>query len=195
MSADFGFNFRGTSGYVTDGLNETYVLGLADTYPTLRGGVTFGWVTLGAGGVADRNNALDRRLAGVNFGSGAPTSDFRVDLPASGAYVIHLGLGDAGGGSGGNHFTVVVKDDTTPVLTLTSILLVSNQTFDATGTSYPFATWAANEVGVTKTFASTICHLTIHEDASSFWEVQHLRLVQVGTASLPFVMQLGAQRI
>jgi len=95
MAWDKGFNFRGTSGYVTDGANETYVL-LGDAYPVTRNGVTFGWLSAPSSG--DRDSTIDRRLAGINYtaNDGASQRDFQIDLPAAGDYIISLALGDHG---------------------------------------------------------------------------------------------------
>src|SRR5678816_4027126 len=97
---DMGFNFRATSGFVTDGAEQTYVL-TADTYPTTRGGFTFGWVILNDSPTAvDRDSGIDVRLAGINYLPGyggvgiLSQSYFRVDLPTTGSYTIHLALGD-----------------------------------------------------------------------------------------------------
>jgi hypothetical protein len=100
LSWDKGFNFRQTSGFVTDGANETYVLS-GDSYPATRNGVTFGWEDAPSGD-RDRNSGIDRRLAGMNFVSsaaGASAYRFRVDLPAAGDYAVRLAIGDEANGS------------------------------------------------------------------------------------------------
>src|SRR5205809_595690 len=93
MSWDKGFNFRDSIGYVTDGTNETYVRDTGDVYPVTRNAVTFGWNS-NLGG-ADRNSAIDRRLAGLNYSSPGTSFTFQVDLTAPGTYDISLALGDA----------------------------------------------------------------------------------------------------
>lgn len=88
-----GFNFRFTSGYVTDGPNEAYVL-TATAYPTTRivGGetVTFGW-TLAPGSSLDVDSTVDRRLAG--YGEYSQSRNFRVEIPFAGLYDFRLAVG------------------------------------------------------------------------------------------------------
>jgi hypothetical protein len=96
-SMSYQLNFRSTSGYVTDGAGQTYVLA-TDTYPTTRGGVTFGWETPGPTGHANRSTSLDVRLAGIGYrvnSSGGAAGIFRVALPATGTYNLRLAMGDA----------------------------------------------------------------------------------------------------
>lgn len=171
MSFDVGFNFRGTSGYVTDGVGETYVID-ADNYPTTRGGATFGEEDEFLFNL-DRNAANDRRLAGVKADS-VIGRRFRVDLPATGDYDIHLALGDAASAQTHKWDT---KDDTTTLDTY-NVMSSSNQFFDASGVQRTAANWPGSEVSVTRTFASTIFRLQTNA-ASSTAAVAHLRLVQV----------------
>lgn len=86
-----GFNFRQSSGFVTDLGNDTYVRS-GDSYPTTRNGVTFGWESA-PGGDRDRNNAINAKCAGLCFDNGGNT-DFRIDM--SGSIKFRLALGDAG---------------------------------------------------------------------------------------------------
>lgn len=96
--ADYGINFRDTSGYVTDGAGETYCLdpGAGDTYPTTRGGLTFGWQLSGGSAFGrDRNSGVDARLAGmVQFAhtNDPETADVRVDL--TGDITLRIAAGD-----------------------------------------------------------------------------------------------------
>ncbi len=173
MSFDKGFNFRQTSGYVTDGATDTYVLP-TDAYPVTRNGVTFGW---NAGvNSADRNASNDARLAGIHFNSGGGY-EFRVDLPATGDYVVHLGVGDDSGGGTGSQ-TVDVKDNATTKFSLTSrTYSTAHQFYDAGDNARTNVTWPGSEVGVTATFASTTFKLAI--GSSGFWVVAHLFIHQV----------------
>lgn len=159
-----GFNFRATSGFVTDGANTTYVTS-ADIYPTTRNGVTFGWTldpnTLG-GGDRDRNAGIDPRIAGMTFvGNNNTSSDtFKVDLPAAGSYAINLGMGDAGSNAKTNY--TIVYDNTTPVITLFPASTLSTPTFaDATGATYNAATWPGSQASVVKTFSTTSLFVSI----------------------------------
>lgn len=176
MAWDKGFNFRATSGYVTDPANTTYVLP-TDGYATTRNSVTFGW---NAGvNSADRNSALDARLAGINFNSGGGY-EFRVDLPSTGDYVIHLAIGDASGGGTGSQ-TVDIKDNATTKFSLTTRTYnTANQWYDAGDNARTNVTWPTSEVGVTATFASTVFKLAI--GSSGFWVISHLSISQVVAA-------------
>ena len=89
-----GFDFRNTTGFVTDPSGATYVLPTT-AYPTTVNGVTFGWTKNSAQG-RDRNATLDPRLAGVNFANNGSPATFYVDLPSAGTYNLSLAMGDAG---------------------------------------------------------------------------------------------------
>jgi hypothetical protein len=161
MATTIGINFRATSGYVTDGANETYCL-LNDTYPVTRGGVTFGWDNLSGvgGGAVDRNNALDRRLAGINYlSNGGVNQPFRLDLATSGSYNVRIAVGDAGGA---NTQYVTVQDDTTTFITISGVATTTEHFVDASGvTRTSAADWVSNNVAVTRTFSSTILRVNI----------------------------------
>src|SRR5690349_21720812 len=104
MAFPQGINFRNTSGFVTDGANESFEGngsgGLTlPSYPrTTAQGNTVGWET--PNGVTiderDRNSANDRRIAGHHFNLSNTTTKFtyRVDLTA-GDYGIQCAHGDA----------------------------------------------------------------------------------------------------
>ena len=175
--ADIGYNFRATSGYVGDGAGETYVLD-TDTYPTTRGGTTFGWIDSPGGG-RDRDLGNDRRLAGINFGNNVR---FQIDLPSTGTYAVHLAMGDAGG----QQFAmqVRVKDSTATLLTIGPHDTITNEFFDSSDTSRTNLTWPGNEVAASLTFSTTTCILKF-ETATSNTCVAHLRLVQTAAAAAP----------
>lgn len=157
-------NFRGTSGYVTDGANQTYCL--ADVSPTTRGGNTFGWQISGMNAV-DRDNTLDPRFAGINFGG----ADFLFTLPRTGLFHVNYVLGDAGGFA--HTQTAIVKDNTTTLLTGSSISTSGTQFADINNTIYSTsAAYIAGSVPLALTFATTsfvlsfsgtavICSITI----------------------------------
>lgn len=178
MSWDKGWNFRATSGYVTDGANTTYELG--EQYPVTRNTVTFGWVGFGPLSV-DRNNALDVRLAGINyFSSSGVTGTFQVDLPATGDYTIHLALGDAGGG-GSASCVCVIKDNASTLATINFDASVGTKVTDATGTLLNTTTWPGSEAGASLTFATTT--LSIALTSPSLVMIEHLFVSQAGAAS------------
>lgn len=171
---DKGFNFRQTSGYVTDGTNETYVLA-SDAYTgsVIRNGVAFGWTTaLGAQDSRDRNSALDRRLSGIGFNDGIATV-FRVDLPAAGTYSLRLAMGDP---SNSKTISVTIKDGANTLVTISGVSVPAGSHLDATGTVYTDANWPASNSAVSKVFAGTVltveipistpmCHLFVSRTA------------------------------
>lgn len=166
---DIGINFRDTAGYVSDGSNETYCA--ADSYPTTRGGVTFGW--LSAVSAADRNSGLDRRLAGINF-NGAGPDEFQLDLPGSGLLEVHLALGDAAAAHVDNK--VEVFDNTTSKFAIGPHTTNGTDTvYDADDVERTAAAWPSAEVGRQVTFESTTLKLRCTADAN--WTMMHLRVV------------------
>ncbi len=172
MPFDAGINFRASSGFVTDGTNETYCLGGSDAYPTARGGFTFGWVTSFTD-VRDRNAGVDRRLAGINF---CPQIGdyFRLDLPSTGNYDIHLALGDD---SGGNPVEWKLQDTTTLLATYTGTPGSGNFQ-DASGATLSAANWPGSEAPLAnKTFATTQVRLVANGTGNNV--VAHLRVVAV----------------
>lgn len=185
---DKGFNFRATSGYVTDGTNQTYVID-TDVYPTTRNGVTFGWnystclSDLG-GGTRDRDSGIDVRLAGMHFiANRDERCTFKVDLPAAGTYIITLGYGDAGGNAKNNY--IVVKDSTTDVITLSAVTTAATPTFgDAVGSTYNAATWPGSQTTSTEVFATTTLDMIIGSglapDATDA-SIAHLFISQVAS--------------
>jgi hypothetical protein len=183
---DKGFNFRNTQPYVTDGANETYVVG--DGYPTTRNGVTFGWETSTAQ-IRDRVAGNDRRIAGVNYQTNnGSQSTFRVDLPATGFYQIHLAVGDGVAAQGDDYWQI--KDGTTVLMTIDKRgqgTANAQRYRDATGTLLTNATWPTSEVATTQTFASTILRVVIGTPTagSLATALAHLRIVQLGTVGDP----------
>jgi hypothetical protein len=175
MAWDKGFDFRGTSGYVTDPANCTYVLG--EAYPTTRNSVTFGWEGTTAS-VADRDAGISAKLAGINFAN--PAKDFRVDLPAAGPYLVSLAVGDQASGSNAV-VTTIIKDTATTLMTLTG-QTVTAEFYDATGALLTTAAWPAGNVAVEKTFATTLCRMSM-SIPSGFWRVAHLFLSQVAVVA------------
>lgn len=174
-----GFNFRSTSGYVTDGTDETYVLA-ADSYPVTRNGVTFG-LSGAVTGAADRDSALDRRLAGIVFcdNSGSQYT-FRVDLPATGNYRIRLALGDAGGAQGYQY--VQVKDDTSVLFAVDDTDGTAEDNFDdAGGNNRAAAAWPTDNVAVDHTFATTTLLVLVGSpaDQAGFSTLAHFSVVQL----------------
>lgn len=135
--ADAGINFRVTSGYVTDGTNDTYCLAATDgstcdEYPTTRGGVTFGWEDNGEANPngRDRNNGVDARLAGMHFiiGSDVFTYDFRLDK--TGSLKVDVGFGDEASAAGG--VTCSIRDSGGEKFAVADATLGAAEFLDAT---------------------------------------------------------------
>lgn len=150
-----GINFRDSSGYVTDGTDETYCLGEGDAYPTTRAGVDFGWNSINGDAGRDRDSGVDRRLAGRNGQENTGTqAEFQLDLPQAGDYNIRLALGDATGTE--NYQRVDIYDDSTLLFSIVDTDGTTGGTFDdATGTNYSAANWPGSNTAVTHTFATT----------------------------------------
>lgn len=161
--ASYGFNFRATSGYVTDSAGETYVIGAV--YPETRNGITFGWNTDISGECRDRATGIDVRLAGINRQTNDGTQKtFRIDLPAAGDYDIRLALGD-GGGFDQAYVYLQVLDNATPVATIDDtdgLTAGGGVNFDdATGAGMTTAAWPGSNTKITKTFSSTTLNIKI----------------------------------
>lgn len=188
--ASYGFNFRASSGYVTDSAGQTYSLGAA--YPETRNGITFGWETIGHLDMRDRDSGIDVRLAGMNFNnaSGGAHSTFRIDLPSSGSWDVRCAVGDTSG-----HTDVYFKasDDATAFITVDSAGgHGAYEWFDAGGTVRTSASdWVNNNASVNRSFASTIMRFQIGKDAASGIScVAHIEVSSAGgggtTRGMPF---------
>lgn len=192
-----GFNFRNTAAFVTDGVNETYVLP-TDVYPTTRtiGGesVTFGWESVVAADGRDRSAASPYapELSGVTFIQPSDTpadSVFRVDLPAAGSYAINVAAGDQSGAS--KAFFEV--DDTSTSLIAFGPTVVSAASFmDAAGTIRTASDWQANNVAVTKSFATTIFRLKVNKATVNESPLAHVTLTASGTPSTPTITAVNS---
>ena len=180
MSWDKGFNFRATSGFVTDGINETYVF-KTDIYPVTRNGSTFGWQTVSPPLDYNRDSGLDRRLAGgnseANFWS---TETFRVDLyeASGGVYDIALALGDILNNS---ISYVIFFDKTTQFADIYTDPHNANQYVDAAGTKHASAgAWVSSRKPRRRTFINDRLRVQI----GAFWPgvgwtpICHLRLTK-----------------
>jgi hypothetical protein len=156
----WGFNFRGSSGFVTDAVGTTYVVG--DTYPTTRNGITFGWdFSLGFVNPLDRNAAIDARLAGSNYtlNNTGTQIRFRVDLPdGPGTRVIAMAVGDDVAGQAEQF--VAIDDDTTglfPVVALGGT--AAGHFIDANSVDWATAAWPGSNTPVSITTTSSILRL------------------------------------
>ena len=147
-------NFRNTSGFVTDGTNETYSLG--EAFPTTRAGVTFGFDYAIPSSTADRSNTNDPRYAGAVIENGV---GFTITLPASGVYKVNVVIGDPFGFSTTNQFTIY--DNTTSLLA-SGALATTTDVYDINQTSYAsFAAYLAGTTPMSLTFSSTTFKLIL----------------------------------
>lgn len=181
---DAGINFRDTSGFVTDGTNETYSLGVA--YPETRGGFTFGWTDgLGGDRSRDRNAAIDRRCAGGNFTNSTGSQDrvtiFQLDI-APGTYDIRLAAGDFDNPH--TNAKIEIYDDTTLKATITDASTAADHYVDATGVERTSSSdWVTNNAKLTLTFASTklILKTGTTTTSSDTTFLAHMRATAVAT--------------
>jgi hypothetical protein len=173
--AIFKFNFRATTGFVTDGANSTYVIiSPLDTYPQTRNGITFGYTATVGLDSRDRASGNIPELAGIHFvaNGGTGPSTFRVDLPNTGGWDVRLGCGDA---SGVQTIKLEVRDNATAFITISDVTTSGANTFlDATGVERTNANWSANNVAVNRNFVSTILNLLIQEPTTNASCVAHL---------------------
>lgn len=184
-----GFNFRTTSGYVTDEVDQTYVLGPtipgdSEAYPTTRNGVTFGWTTQ-PNGAADRSAANIPELAGTAYVTGADAV-FRVDLPNSGTYKLRLAMGDETSSQPDSGVTIL--DNVTPVLTLAGQAVVATQWVDATNVSRDDVDWLANEGRVSGAFAGSVLNMRLDQPSSGYTVLAHLGVQSVPESARRFLL-------
>lgn len=199
-------NFRGTSGYVTDGSGQTPVLP-GDSFPTTRNGITFGFVIVSnsttgdASAVVspvDRNSSVDPRFAGIVYAApgGASNVAFAIQVPSAGDYDIRLAIGDSGfdqsgqqeyvellngedqvGGTTGSSLGIILNAVTGPT---------QNKYYDATGVLRTSESdWISNNIKVTKTVSAymgtTTLVIWLGKDALSSYTI--LAHVEVSDAT------------
>ncbi len=180
---DVGFNFRSTVGYVTDPVPTVMALFGSTNYPTTRTingqSVTFGWETLGSDiSTRDRISSWDPRLAGIACQSDASFSVFRVDLPASGSYLLGLAMGDAPNPRSSH---VEFQSGTSTVLVVQATNPYNSFT-DATAAGRYFSDWPSANATVQRTFTSTIFRLKIGGNSDGSYScISHLRITSAPT--------------
>lgn len=154
MAWIFAVNCRATSGYVTDTSPETYSLANTDSaYPVSRGGFTFGYTSVYGDAERNRNNAIDRRFAGIHQCANSTQSVFRVDLPATGLYTVRLAMGDY---NNDQLHWFEVFDNVTSKFSTSNVLSTATNFLDANGTSRSVAAWPGSNTPKTGvSFAST----------------------------------------
>lgn len=177
-----GFNFRATAGYVADGADQAYVVG--DTYPTTRmvGGeaVTFGWEAQGPDPLRERTSAAPYKpeLSGLEQLSGSGSEAvFRVDLPATGDYMIHVGACDP---VFGNKVFFGLRDNTTEFVSVAETALGSTDVCDAAGNIHSTGLlWRQNASRVVRTFGSTTFRFALKVTSSLASIVSHITITPI----------------
>jgi hypothetical protein len=174
------FNFRATSGYVTDGLKEIYVLG--ETSSQTRKGRTFQWDVCGDCS-RDRSTSVGSRFAGVNKRSNDGTQNtWTLTLPVAGWYNIHAALGDATNTASPTY--AYFYDDSTlidSIVAVTASPTTANYYLDATGVTHANADWEANNTPILHEFVSTTFKLVIGSPTNTSGEtrIAHLFIEKV----------------
>lgn len=170
-----GFNFRATSGTVSDAAGEARITD-ADTYPTTVLSTSVGW-TVAPTSCVTRSVSEDRRLTGICYMSDLSGSAiFRVNLPATGTYYVWLALGDVTDPQTGQYLQVL--DDTTPVLTISSSGgTATGHYIDATATDYSKAAWPGSNSYATLTFATTTMYIKLGSSSlSGYSTLAHFKI-------------------
>lgn len=188
-----GFNFRQTSGYVTDSPLCTYVLN--DLYPTTRGGTTFGWDVAGSGTVALNRTTTNDKYAGINCQLNNGTQrTFRIDLPAAGRYQIRMAVGDYSFAHRQIYFRV--SDGSTPLFTIDSttnpdFVAASQSGVDAQGLhNYGLTYWEEYNAPREITMTGTVLNITIGSPTAG---LDYTCLAHVELVALDLVQSLAAQ--
>lgn len=178
---DFGLDFRATSGHATDTGTNTYMLA-ADTYPTTRGGYTFGRTTSFPNS-ADYT-ATDARLAGEYNGANEDLETIQIDLKSTGTKTICVAFGSLNM-SDQNHCKLEILDNSTSKLVISHTNCASGTFYDASDVSRTSASdWVSNQVCVDKTFASTTLKIVLGTGiADGGSSIAHIHVADSGGAS------------
>lgn len=190
LAQDIGINYRATAAYVTDGTNETYSRCQSDLYPVTRGGFTFGWNNF-IDMERDRNNALDRRLAGIcQIDNASAQQTWRIDLGAgsAGQYDISLASGDANFAKI-NYLQLLDSNNTTVLLNINGVATTAGNFLDATGVNRTAANWPSQHVKLRVTLSGTSAYIRLGQNggAGDSSAIAHLRFEKVagGGGGLP----------
>jgi hypothetical protein len=181
--ANYGINFRSTSGYVTDGSGETYSLG--EAYPTTRGGLTFGWDSDRTSASRDRNAGNDRRMAGIIFLSNGfgSVATFRIDLPSTGDWIIRAAFGDA---TNAQTQYVSFRDNATTFASFSNVDSNSNEFIDASGVLRTHAAWPGSNASISHTFGSTSFFIDIGDPSGTDGNsttIAHIYIEEAGSSA------------
>ncbi len=191
MAYPQGINFRATLAFVTDGASEAFEItsGVVNYPHTSAQGNNIGWETVNLLDVRDRNSGVDVRLAGINFLPNPGTSDYRLDLSATGNWDINLAAGDYTYAQG--PIKIEVFDTAASLGVLVNGTTSGGQRwFDAKGTELDATTWPSSNVAQNVTFATTICRVRVGGAASLSSVIAHVKLT---SAAAPVTAPLMAQ--
>jgi hypothetical protein len=179
-------NFRGSFPYVTDGTGQTYCL--ADVYPTVRDGLTFGW-SAGDLSAVDRStgSSYAPEFSGMNYWANTSGGrEFRLLLPTAGTYDVRLAIGDALFGQAGQWCSI--RDGASGPL-LATVVSGSSTTggafFDATGALLAPAAWRSGNTAVSVTTTGTVLAIRIGEATDgNVTCLAHLEVADTGSPAL-----------
>lgn len=175
---DQAFDFCSSTAYVTHGANATPIPAVINGY---YGSLSSKYGTLDCGwedalSSADRNAAIDARLASINYVGVGVTANFRWDMPAAGTFAISAAFGDASTANG--PFTAQIYDNTTLLATIVNNLAMggAEHFFDANGVERSSAAaWVSGNTKHTLTFATTTFRCRIIGGAGAA-VIAHLRI-------------------
>jgi len=187
-----GFDFRGSSGFVTDPVGDTYVI-LTTIYPTMGDLTTYGWYYGATFSALDRNNTFDPRLAGINSTTNGQPANFYVDLPSPGTYNLSLAMGDAGYQACFTLCQITFYDGNNLLWTVNGSAVNEGYFYDMQGNSWSAAQWPANNVSQQMTLAGT--QLTVQIGMNQYngntTPIAYLGVTQVSTGPT-FALQAPA---
>ncbi len=97
----------------------------------------------------------------------------RIDLPSTGTYTVRIALGDPGGAP--PTLYVLIKDDSSTLLTLNATPGGGDQYLDASGANRTSpADWVSNNVAANLTFSTTIMNIVFGDGGLTYGEVAYL---------------------
>lgn len=171
-----GFNFRASSGYVTDVAPDINVVtGIA--YGSSPG---YGWTSTPTLGFDNIDNTRNARLAGRAYCFPANYPEFRIDTGA-GSFDIRLALGDLATYAA----TIAVYDGAsgTPLFTVAGTPAAAGEFFDATGIKRTSpADWVTNNASRNVTITSTYMRFVLG-DAVGYATLAHFSVAVVAAAA------------
>jgi uncharacterized repeat protein (TIGR03803 family) len=187
-----GFDFRGSSGFVTDPPGDTYVI-LTTVYPTTGDLTTYGWSYTATFSTLDRDNQIDPRLAGINYTTNGQPANFYVDLPSPGTYNLTLAMGDAGYPECFALCQITFYDGNNLLTTVSGGPINEGYFYDMQGNSWSAAQWPANNLSQQVTLAGT--QLTVQVGTNQYngniTPIAYLGVTQVSTGPT-FALQAPA---